>query len=234
MPSLRVGTTKYIQQCWDALEAVAWSQEQHHKFANPVDQFQYLLTALFASKRIHVVDLSTNGPPQLAPEAWGYRKKEIPVSSPTATEDNSVKKVDTNSFEGKSVEDDGEYEDADEEGELTVKYKTIWVPGGTKVGWVTTTDLYLIPEIVFAEIQGLANRLGSPIPLTMPMLEKRLADAGVILRDEKRKRIRHRISAESARQYILLVPIQRLPQFPGWGFPSDDHEEDQDFDELIA
>ncbi len=226
----------YRTKCWGALESVIWSQEQHQRFANPVDQFKYLLAALFASKKVHVVDAGTYGPPTQDPEAWGYRKKIVPVTEgPQQHEEQQADSIVASTFE-KLLQVKDTQADIPEAWHLDAGIdlqREAWVPSGTKIGWVSPGTLDLIPEITFAEVQSLACRTGAPLPLTVQMLEKRLADAGIVQRDVKRNRIRHRVSVEGSRQYVLRVPVQWLSSHPGWGFPDEDHEEDQDIPDLL-
>jgi hypothetical protein len=219
------------ERLWGVLQTVGLGQEQHHQFANPVEQFEYLLSALFASKRVHVADRLTYGVPENDPEAWGYRERLIDV--PHDNSDNTVPQAAIDSAQPDRGHDDVATDD-EMTGQWPTEQKKIWVPSGTKIGWVSSDDLYLIPEITFAEIQGLAYRLGTPIPLTMQMLEKRLADADIILRDVKRNRIRSRISVEGARQYVLLIPIARVRWLTRFGYGDDQQFVEGSFDDLVA
>lgn len=171
---------EFQDDCWKALEDLAFAQEHFQQSANPIEQFEYLVSALFAAKRIHVCDLDSGNPPLREPEAWGYHRRDIsyPRRKP-----------------------DGEYDNEDP------VVRTDWIAGGTRVGWVNRHYLYFIPEILYGEIQGLAQRLGAPIPLSLQTLAKRLADHGIIVRDEERGRLRHRITVAAVRESVFVVPI---------------------------
>jgi hypothetical protein len=194
-----------VDGCWAALEKLAFRQTEYQSCSDPIEQFQYCLSALFASKRAHVANASDGGRPLTDPEAWGYRRKQIPVES-----------------------EDGQPKDG------KVEMKDIWVPYGAKIGWVDFPYLYLIPDIMYAEVQSLAQRLGTPIPLTLQTLGKRLADREVIFRDEERNRIRIRVTIEGAREYVFKAFIHKLRWLNSFGRDSEQIEDDDDLLQMDA
>jgi hypothetical protein len=143
-------------RCWEALEKIGFGQKQFQQFADPVEQFLYLLSALFSSKRVHVLDVTGELPDENM-EVWGCRRQTIRIPRRTDAPDEDL-------FEEKDV----------------------WVPCGAKIGWVSEPYFYFIPEVVFSEVQALAARIRCPIPVTLQTLEKRMADRDIILRDDKR------------------------------------------------
>src|SRR5690606_29193556 len=119
----------------------------------------------------------------------------------------------------------------DEDDEPSYETRTIWEPRGTKVGWVDSPYVYFIPEILFAEIDGLAGRIRTPLSFTHIELEKRLAERGVIFRDEQRKRIRIRVTAEGVRVYVLKAYITQLRWLSSFG---PDAEQREEWDDMLV
>lgn len=109
--------------------------------------------------------------------------------------------------------------------------KEVWVGTGKRMGWMTTGWVYFIPEVLFDEIYALAHRNGVPIPYTPQVLEMRLADRGFFLRDEKRGRVRRRITADGARISVLQSPVHEVR----WLFDVHglDKEQRKDLDEML-
>lgn len=119
---------------------------------------------------------------------------------------------------------------ADEESEVPDE-RTTYVPGGIAIGWTDGFNAFLNPYVYFAAVQALATQNHNPIPITARTLEKRLADCGIIERDEKRRRNQSRITVDGVRLPVLKVPghrIQWVKQIHGV------HKEDEDdFEELL-
>ena len=202
------------EECWAALETIGFTQFQHITNDDPIEQFQSLLSALFSSGRVHVADPTDGGTPLVAPESWGYRKQKV-----SAKPSETVQTTD-------SSNDSGDHDDQSDDNEM----RYTWLSCGAKIGWVDFPYVYFIPEVLFAELQGLANRNGSPLPFTTHTLEKRLADAEVFMRDEKRERIRIRITAEGVRQSVLKAYIRKIRWLSDFGM---DKEERDDFEDML-
>jgi hypothetical protein len=200
-------------EAWEALQDIGISQFQHIAADNPIEHFQNLLSALFSCGRVYVADPTCGGKPLTAPESWGWRKKQVPV------EQRDISTADI--ISDTTQQPDGEPS-------IESQTKEIWISCGVKIGWVDFPYVYFIPEVVFAELQSLANRNSAPLPFTVHTLEKRLADAGTIMRDEKRGRIRIRITAEGTRQYVLKAFIRDIRWLTDFGPDKEEREDHWD------
>lgn len=200
-----------MSKCLAVLDELTLTQQQHVEMGDPVEHFKYLLTALFASRSAHLACRLGFPVPEQHPESWGYRSRILVLPRhPLGA--------------------------ADETSEVQYKEKETWTPMGVQIGWVDYTKIYLIPEIAFAEIQKLANRNGTPLPMTLATLEKRLHERGLLLPDQKRKRLRRRETIDGVRRNVLVLPIEGIQWLTAYGPHPEDDEDFYDLlnDDLLA
>jgi hypothetical protein len=75
----------------------------------------------------------------------------------------------------------------------------IWVPQGTRIGWVVVDDLYIDPAISYEVAQQMAGSEG--LPVSAQTLRRRLRERGLLA------------STETCRQMLLVRRIlERVPR----------------------
>jgi hypothetical protein len=84
-----------------------------------------------------------------------------------------------------------------------------WGPQGRRIGWIDGNDLFLEPEVSYAEAQDLARIQGESLPVTPRILHKRLQDRGLLVSTEKDK-LQTRRMIEGRRQYVIHLRADTL------------------------
>jgi hypothetical protein len=86
-----------------------------------------------------------------------------------------------------------------------------WQAQGKRVGWVLEDDLFLEPEASFAAAQQIAKDQGESLPVSPPVLRKRLKQRGFLLAtDEAREELTVRKTLECQRRKVLRVSADAL------------------------
>lgn len=79
-----------------------------------------------------------------------------------------------------------------------------WHDQGRRIGWVDGDDLFLEPEVAFAEAQRLAADQGETLPVAQRTLQKRLREKGLLKTTEAARRTNTvRRSLEGVRREVL-------------------------------
>jgi hypothetical protein len=89
----------------------------------------------------------------------------------------------------------------------------VWHPQGQRIGWVEGEDLYLEPDAAYAEAQGIAQRQGDSLPVTIHTLKQRLKEQGFLASTETRggrERLEVRHTLEGQRRQVIHLHRQAL------------------------
>jgi hypothetical protein len=112
--------------------------------------------------------------------------------------------------------------------EYTVE-QTEFLPQGRRIGWVDGADLYLEPEVSYAEAQRLAVEQGESLGVTPDTLLRRLAQQGLLAsREGRRQKLTVRVTLDGVRRAVLHMHAASLfptcktgPTGPRGEYPSD-------------
>jgi hypothetical protein len=85
---------------------------------------------------------------------------------------------------------------------------SVFIPKGTKIGWIDGDELMLHPEATFKVAQEFGRSQGDPLKVTKNTLLKRLREKGITSKFEKGKNVTRR-SVEGKREYVLLFSNSR-------------------------
>jgi hypothetical protein len=79
-----------------------------------------------------------------------------------------------------------------------------YVPRGRKLGWTIDSLLYLDPDATFAALVELARDQGQNYPISKQTLQRRLNEAGLLIRHE-RDRTTYPVRVEGTRRSVLVL-----------------------------
>ncbi len=87
-------------------------------------------------------------------------------------------------------------------------------PQGRRIGWVDKEDLLLQPEAAYAEVQKHLRDAGGGLPVSLPTLQRRLAETGLLATETRggKRRLRMRRVIEGGRRDVLAIPTEALYQ----------------------
>lgn len=89
-----------------------------------------------------------------------------------------------------------------------------WQPQGKRVGWIDGDDLYLEPEIAYAEAQALAREGGDRIVVSAQTLRSRLHQRKLLASvDEKRETLKVRRTLEGVLRPVLHMRAQTFRSY---------------------
>jgi hypothetical protein len=87
----------------------------------------------------------------------------------------------------------------------------LWLPQGSCIGWCDAEGLYLEPDAAYAAASELARAQGECLSVTLRTLNKRLQEAGLLLRtDESRKTATVRKTLCGQRRDVLQLRLDAL------------------------
>ena len=96
-----------------------------------------------------------------------------------------------------------------------------WQPHGERIGWVDGNNLYLQPDVAYAEAQKVARDQGDSIPVTQQTLFKRMKERRMLITSELgRRHLSVRRTLGGSRRYVLhlhadtLCPSESGPSGP--------------------
>jgi hypothetical protein len=86
-----------------------------------------------------------------------------------------------------------------------------WQPRGLLLGWVDGDDVFLDPEVCFAQVQRLADEQGERLPLSHQQLYRRLKDQDLLASHEPKKTTTRRTLQGKERAVLHLRPATLSP-----------------------
>jgi hypothetical protein len=90
-----------------------------------------------------------------------------------------------------------------------------WKPQGKQVGWVDGNDLFLDPEIAYAEVQRLGEEQGERLALGKQSIYRHLKEMGLLASHERNKTTNRRVLQGLERAVLHITVGALTPQITG-------------------
>ena len=201
-----------FDQLWDrqseALLEVLDDQNELLTSDDPVEQFRDLLATAFLGGEAHLENVK-GGPPADSPRAWGWReevvKSEQPLAKEAGPDAEPGEEIETSAHDARVTELFAEEE------WRAVQQEKAWRALGPRIGWIFDGFVYLLPEAALKAAQGVANRLGHHLPLTIRTLGRELKARGWLkVTDEDRGKHTKRVNVGGKRVPVLVLESRSI------------------------